>query len=232
MSYIEKNIKDLREEINETCRKIGRNPEEIQLIAVTKTVDPERINEAIHAGVEHIGENKVQEIMEKYDVVSNVHWHMIGHLQTNKVKYIIDKVKLIHSLDRISLAEEINKRAKKHNKIMDVLVQVNVANEETKFGLASNEVLEFFEKIQIFEHIRVRGLMTIAPYEENPENVRKYFKKLKEIFETIKIKGFPRVDMKYLSMGMTNDFKVAIEEGSNMIRVGTGIFGRRNYNKL
>ncbi|QZY57141.1 YggS family pyridoxal phosphate-dependent enzyme [Crassaminicella profunda] len=231
MCYIEKNIKDLREEIHEICSKIGRNPEEIQLIAVTKTVDHERINEAIHTGVEDIGENKVQEIMEKYNVVSSVNWHMIGHLQTNKVKYIIDKVKLIHSVDRISLAEEINKRAKQHNKIMDVLVQVNVANEETKFGLANSEVFDFFEKIQPLEHIRVKGLMTIAPYEENPEDVRKYFKMLKEIFEEIKTKGFQRVEMRYLSMGMTNDFKIAIEEGANMVRVGTGIFGRRNYNK-
>ncbi|MCT4621362.1 MAG: YggS family pyridoxal phosphate-dependent enzyme [Marinisporobacter sp.] len=230
MSYIEKNIKELRKEIDEICSEIGRNPEEIQLIAVTKTVDHERINEAIGAGAKDIGENKVQEIMEKYDVVSNVNWHMIGHLQTNKVKYIIDKVKLIHSVDRMSLAEEINKRAKQHGKIMDVLVQVNVANEETKFGLASNEVFEFFEKIQALEYIRVKGLMTIAPYEENPEAVRKYFKMLKELFEEIKTKQFPRVEMKYLSMGMTNDFKVAIEEGANIIRVGTGIFGRRNYN--
>lgn len=230
MSYIEKNIKELRTEIDEICSEIGRNHEEIQLIAVTKTVDHERINEAIGAGAKDIGENKVQEIMEKYDVVSNVNWHMIGHLQTNKVKYIIDKVKLIHSVDRMSLAEEINKRAKQHGKIMDVLVQVNVANEETKFGLASNEVFEFFEKIQALEYIRVKGLMTIAPYEENPEAVRKYFKMLKELFEEIKTKQFPRVEMKYLSMGMTNDFKVAIEEGANIIRVGTGIFGRRNYN--
>ncbi|MCT4606424.1 MAG: YggS family pyridoxal phosphate-dependent enzyme [Marinisporobacter sp.] len=231
MSYIEKNIEEVRKEIHETCSKIGRNSEEIQLIAVTKTVDYERINKAIGVGIQNIGENKVQEIIQKYDVVSNVNFHMIGHLQTNKVKYIIDKVKLIHSVDRRSLAEEINKRAKKHEKIIDILVQVNVANEETKFGLASSEVFDFLEKIQSLQHIRVKGLMTIAPYAENPEEVRKYFKMLKEIFEEIKTKKFPRIEMKYLSMGMTNDFRVAIEEGANIIRVGTGIFGRRNYNQ-
>ncbi|QEK11978.1 YggS family pyridoxal phosphate-dependent enzyme [Crassaminicella thermophila] len=231
MTYIKRNILNIKKEIYETCNKIGRKPDDIQLIAVTKTVDSERINEAIMQGITDIGENRVQEIMKKYDDVSNVGWHLIGHLQTNKVKYIIDKVKMIHSLDRINLAEEINKRAKQHNRIMDVLVQVNVANEETKFGLDCSEVYEFLERMQPLEYIQVKGLMTIAPYEENPEDVRKYFKTLKAMFEEIKVKKLPRVEMKYLSMGMTNDFKVAIEEGSNMIRVGTGIFGSRNYNK-
>lgn len=231
MKYIEENIKNIREQINQACSKVGRNPDDIQLIAVSKTVDCERINESVLKGMTDLGENKVQEIMDKYNEIHNVYWHMIGHLQTNKVKYIIDKVKLIHSLDRISLAKEINKRAKQHNKVMDVLIQVNVANEDTKFGLACEEVYDFIEKIQPLEYIKVKGLMTIAPFEENPEDVRKYFKKLKEMFEEIKTKNFSQVEMKYISMGMTNDFQVAIEEGSNIIRVGTGIFGRRNYNK-
>lgn len=229
--YIKENIADVRKQIQQTCGKIGKKTDEIQLIAVTKTVDATKINEAIKEGIDHIGENKVQEIREKYVSLPNVNYHMIGHLQTNKVKYIIDKVKLIHSVDRISLAEEINKRAKKHNIIMDTLVQVNVAKEDTKFGLECEEVYDFLDRIQSLENIRVKGLMTIAPYEENVEAVREYFKELKEMFEEIKNKNFSDTEMKYLSMGMTNDFRVAIEEGSNMIRVGTGIFGRRNYNK-
>ncbi|TCO78960.1 YggS family pyridoxal phosphate-dependent enzyme [Marinisporobacter balticus] len=231
MLYIKENIDSIREQMNEACKRVGRNADEIQLIAVTKTVDREKINEAIAMGITDIGENRVQEIMDKYVAVSNVHWHMIGHLQTNKVKYIIDKVKLIHSVDRISLVQEINKRAKQNNRIMDILVQVNVAKEDTKFGLACEDVYDFLKQIQPLEHIKVKGLMTIAPYEENPEDIRKYFKILKEMFEEIKLKKFLGVEMQYLSMGMTNDFQVAIEEGANIIRVGMGIFGRRNYNK-
>ncbi|WP_053956923.1 YggS family pyridoxal phosphate-dependent enzyme [Inediibacterium massiliense] len=228
---IEENIIHIRQEIHKACEKSNRNPEEVKLIAVTKTVDSSKINEAIAQGIEDVGENKVQEIINKYDQVSPVSFHMIGHLQTNKVKYIIDKVKLIHSLDRISLAKEIDKRAKQNNKVMDVLVQINVAKEDTKFGMYKEEVYDFLEQIKCFENIKVKGLMTIAPYEEDPEEVRKYFKELKEIFEEIKTKDFSHVEMKYLSMGMTNDFQIAIEEGANFIRVGTGIFGKRNYNQ-
>ena len=200
------------------------------MIAVSKTIDTNRVNVAIEE-VEDIGENKVQEIMDKYQELSPVYIHMIGHLQTNKVKYIIDKVKLIHSLDRLSLAKEIDKRAKSHDIIMDTLVQVNVANESTKFGLSCEEVYSFLNDIQSFENIRVKGLMTVAPFDEDVENVRKHFRKLKEMFEEIKGKNLSNVEMKYLSMGMTNDYKIAIEEGSNLIRVGTGIFGHRNYTK-
>ena len=229
MSYIEQNISWLKQEIVNTCTKVGRDPEEVQLIGVTKTIDALRINEAVNKGIRNVGENRVQEIMDKYDKISDVNWHMIGHLQTNKVKYIIDKVKLIHSLDRINLAIEIDNRAKQQNIEAKVLIQVNVAKEDTKFGIASEEVYGFIESIYNLENIKIQGLMTIAPYVEEPEEIRKYFKELKDIFDKIKLRNYNGVEMKYLSMGMTNDFKIAIEEGSNMIRVGTGIFGERNY---
>lgn len=168
--------------------------------------------------------------MRKYDDIDvNFTLHLIGHLQSNKVKYIIDKVDLIHSLDRMSLAKEIEKRAKQHNIFVDTLVQVNIAEEESKFGLEGEKVIPFIEEILKLERIRIKGLMTIAPYAENPEEVRYVFRQLKGLSKEIKNKGFPNVEMKYLSMGMTNDFKVAIEEGSNMVRIGTGIFGKRSY---
>ncbi|HHY90059.1 MAG TPA: YggS family pyridoxal phosphate-dependent enzyme [Clostridiales bacterium] len=231
MSDIKQNIADIKQEIAEVCDKGNRNPDDILLLAVTKTVEPQRINEAIAEGITDIGENKVQEILNKYESVDPVRWHLIGHLQTNKVKYIIDKVHMIHSLDSIKLAEEIDKRAKQHQILMDVLIQINVAKEDTKFGLYVEEIDDFIKKVQEFENIHVKGLMTIAPYEENPEKVRPYFRTLKSIFERIKAQKLERIDMQYLSMGMSNDFKVAIEEGANMIRIGTAIFGKRNYNK-
>ncbi len=229
MSYIKSNIEFIKNEINDACVKVGRDPKDVSLITVTKTVDTERIQEAINNGITEIGENKVQEIMDKYNDISNVDWHMIGHLQTNKVKYIIDKVKLIHSVDRLSLANEINKRAKQHNKIANVLIQVNVAKEDTKFGIESEEVDSFIQSLLNLENIKISGLMTIAPFVDDSEEVRQYFKELKSIFEYIKSKEYKNVEMKYLSMGMTNDFKIAIEEGANLVRVGTGIFGKRNY---
>ncbi|SHJ13286.1 hypothetical protein SAMN02745975_01347 [Geosporobacter subterraneus DSM 17957] len=229
MSQIADNISNIRQEITKTCMKLGKKTEEVHLIAVTKTIEPERINEAIACGITDIGENKVQEVINKYDLVSPVNWHMIGHLQTNKVKYIIDKVKLIHSLDRISLAEEIQKRAERINRSIDVLIQVNIGQEETKSGIEPESVHNFIEALQTFSHIRVKGLMTVAPYEEDPEKVRIYFKAMREIFEKIRAKKLSGIEMKYLSMGMTNDYKVAIEEGANMIRIGTAIFGSRIY---
>lgn len=231
MSYIQQNIIHIRDRIHQVCQRSGRDPAEVQLIAVTKTIDAFRINEALSYGITDIGENKVQEIMTKYDIVDPVQWHMIGHLQTNKVKYIIDKVKMVHSLDRVSLAEEIHKRAMQHNKIMDVLIQVNVAEEDTKFGLNVWEVENFISSIEHLNHIKIKGLMTVAPFEDDPENVRIYFKQLRKLFEDIKTKNYTHVEMKYLSMGMTNDFEVAIEEGANVVRVGTAIFGKRDYAK-
>jgi pyridoxal phosphate enzyme (YggS family) len=232
LDNIQDNISIIKEEIAKVCRSIGRSPEEITLIAVSKTIGTDVINHAIECGITDLGENKVQEIMDKHEVVSkNVNWHLIGHLQTNKVKYIIDKVKLIHSVDSIKLADEINKRAEKSNLIKEVLVQINVAEEDTKFGIAIDEAADFIKSISEFDNLRVMGLMTIAPYDLDSENVRPVFRQLKVKFSELSQMNLPNVHMKYLSMGMSNDYKVAIEEGSNMIRVGTAIFGKRNYNK-
>lgn len=210
--------------------KSGRAGDEVQLIAVTKTVDIHRINEAIAAGITSIGENRTNELEEKYNVLGNkVDFHMIGHLQTNKVKNIIGKAKLIHSLDRISLAKELDKRSKKNNIITDVLIQVNVAEEESKFGLRVNDVLYFIEDILEFTNIRIRGLMTIAPYTDDKALLRNVFRSLYKLREDIKGRKYEGVSMDYLSMGMSNDFEIAIEEGSNMVRIGSSIFGKRNY---
>jgi len=224
------NINIINENIKSAAQKSGRNPDDITLIAVTKTVNIDTINEVIELGVRNIGENKVQEIEKKYEHISNnVKWHMIGHLQSNKVKSIIDKVDLIHSLDRMSLAEEIQKRAKYKDIIVDVLIEVNVAEEESKHGLKISEVIPFIESIIAFEHIRICGLMTVAPYVEEPEEIRYVFRKLKELFEEIKSRDYENTRMKYLSMGMTNDYQIAIEEGANLVRIGTGVFGERKY---
>lgn len=231
MQEIRDNIETLSREIKDICGRIGRDPGSITIIAVTKTVDIDRIKYAIGCGIKDIGENKVQEIMAKYgNIEENVNWHLIGHLQTNKVKYIIDKVKLIHSVDSISLAEEISKRAQKAGLIKDVLVQINVAREESKFGIEYEDTDSFVRQLSVLPGIRVKGLMTIAPYYEDAELVRPVFRKLREKFDQLSKEDIPNVEMKYLSMGMTNDYRIAIEEGSNMIRIGTGIFGARNYN--
>lgn len=229
MSQINDNIDLLIKKKNDICNKIGRNPQEVKLIAVTKTRNVDEINTAISTGITDIGENKVQEIQDKYEHVLPVKWHMIGHLQTNKVKYIIDKVALIHSVDSYRLAEEINNRALQHGLVMDILVQVNAAEEESKFGLSASEVDAFIDSLANFENIRIKGLMTIAPFTEDPEDVRIYFKQIKEIYDRYVNKDRKNIHFEYLSMGMTNDFEIAIEEGSNLLRVGTAIFGERNY---
>jgi pyridoxal phosphate enzyme (YggS family) len=232
LDSIKNNIEAIKKEIEGICLKSGKNPDDITIIAVTKTVDTDRINYAVDCGMTNLGENKVQEIMDKYEPVNkNVKWHLIGHLQTNKVKYIIDKVELIHSVDSVKLAEEISKKALKNNLIKEVLVQVNVAKEESKFGIDIEEVISFVKTIAAFENIRVKGLMTIAPYDENPENVRPIFRQLRQKFDELAQMNIPNTDMKYLSMGMSNDYAIAIEEGANMVRIGTAIFGKRNYNK-
>lgn len=229
---IQVNVAEIKEEIKQICNRLGRNPENITLVVVTKTVEPERINYAVDCGVSNLGENKVQEIVDKYETVSkNIKWHLIGHLQTNKVKYIIDKVELIHSVDSVKLAEEISKKAEKYDITKDVLVQVNVAEEESKFGIGLDEAVNFVKSISVFDNIRIKGLMTIAPYSEDPEGVRLVFRQLKEKFDELSQMNLPNVEMKYLSMGMSNDYQIAIEEGSNMVRIGTAIFGKRNYSK-
>jgi hypothetical protein len=232
MGTIRENIDAINKNKDEIAAKVGRKPGEVLLVAVTKTRSAEEINEAIDAGITDIGENKVQEIMEKYDAVKPVRWHMIGHLQTNKVKYIIDKVSMIHSVDTFRLAEEIDKRAKAHGRVMDILVQVNAAQEESKFGITTEETGKLIEEIlKNCPNIRIRGLMCIAPFEDDPEDVRVYFKEVKELYDRYSSFPHPQLDFRYLSMGMSHDYEAAILEGSNLIRVGTAIFGERNYNK-
>ena len=192
----------------------------------------DEINEAIDAGITDIGENKVQEIMDKFDSVKPVRWHLIGHLQTNKVKYIIDKVSMIHSVDSLHLAQEIDKRAAQHGITMDILIQVNSAQEESKFGISTDETEGMIRDIlDKCPNIRIRGLMCIAPFAENPEDVRVYFAQVKKLYDEYSSIEHKNLDFKYLSMGMSHDYEVAILEGSNLIRVGTAIFGERDYSK-
>lgn len=225
------NLEKVCDNIREACDKSGRNYDDITLIAVSKTKPLSDIEELMTYGVKEYGENKVQELTEKYDNVSSpVNWHLIGHLQTNKVKYIVDKVKLIHSVDSVHLAKEIEKEAAKKNVVIDILIQVNIAHEDTKFGIDANQIYDLINEIKNYSHVRVRGLMTIAPFVENPEDNRVHFRNLYQLLLDIKSKNIDNVDMSILSMGMTNDYQIAIEEGATMVRVGTGIFGERNYN--
>lgn len=230
------NIKANIEKINKikavAAEKVGRNGDDVLLVGVTKTRTVEELNAGIDAGLTDIGENKVQEIMDKYDFVKPVRWHMIGHLQTNKVKYIIDKVSMIHSVDSYKLAEEINKRAGQHGLTMDILIQVNSAQEESKFGITTDETEELIRMIlDNCSNINICGLMCIAPYADDPNDIRVYFAEVKKLYDQYAKIQHERLDFKYLSMGMSHDFEVAIEEGSNLIRVGTAIFGERDYSK-
>ena len=230
--YISENIKSIREKIDNAAQKAGRDPKDVLLLAVSKTVDVPRIKAAVAEGLDELGENHVQEIMEKYEPMGpDVKWHMIGHLQTNKVKYIIDKVKLIHSVESLKLAEEINKQAKKHGLVMDILVEINMAKEESKYGIMPEDAPAFIESLSSLENIRVRGLMTVAPNVENGEENRVYFRNMKKLLVDINAKNINNINMDVLSMGMTGDYITAVEEGATIDRVGTGIFGKRNYNK-
>lgn len=223
-------LQEVEKRIQAACDRAGRKREEVTLIAVSKTKPVETLQEAYDLGVRIFGENKVQELTAKYEALpKDIHWHMIGHLQTNKVKYIIDKAELIHSVDSLKLAETIEKEAAKHDLIADILVEVNVAEEESKFGMKMEEVIPFVEKVSAFPHVRVRGLMTIAPFVEDPEENRSIFADLHKLYIDIKKKNHDNDTVSVLSMGMTNDYEVAIEEGATMVRVGTGIFGTRNY---
>ena len=225
-----RNLQQVNTNIERACAAAGRTPNEVTLVAVSKTKPVSMLQEAYDAGARVFGENKVQEIMDKYDQLpSDIQWHMIGHLQRNKVKYIIDKVAMIHSVDSLRLAQTIEQEAAKKDLVMPVLLEVNVAEEDTKFGLKVDEVLPLLEEISNFPHIQVKGLMTIAPFVENPEENRKVFRTLKKLSVDIGAKNINNVTMSVLSMGMTGDYQVAIEEGSTMVRVGTGIFGERNY---
>ena len=231
MSRITDNIDHVEKKIAEACERAGRPRESVQLIAVSKTKPVPDLMEALNYGHNVFGENKVQEIRDKVEAMGTegIHWHMIGHLQANKVKYLIGVVDLIHSVDNDKLAAEIEKQAAKHDVVMDVLCEVNMAGEETKFGLKPEETMDFVKRISELPHLKVRGLMTIAPYTEDPEYNRVYFKGLKELKDRINAEHIPGVDMDTLSMGMTGDYEVAIEEGATLVRVGTGIFGERHY---
>ena len=224
------NLQKVRSNIINSCEAVGRNPDEVTLIAVSKTKPVEMLQEAYDAGARIFGENKVQEILDKYDQLpSDIQWHMIGHLQRNKVKYIIDKVAMIHSVDSLRLAETIEQEAAKKDLVIPILLEVNVAEEESKFGLKLEEVLPLVEKISHFPHVQIMGLMTIAPFTLNPEDNRKVFRTLKKLSVDISEKNINNVNMSVLSMGMTGDYEVAVQEGSTMVRVGTGIFGERDY---
>lgn len=233
MEDIRGNLEKVRQQIRQSAEGCGRSQDDILLVAVSKTRTPEEINIAIEAGVTDIGENKVQEIMDKYDDIKPVRWHMIGHLQTNKVKYIIDKVSMIHSVDSYKLAAEINKRAAACGITMDILLQVNSAQEESKFGISTEETEGLIMQIlDSCENIRIRGLMCIAPYADDPEDIKKYFDSVKEQYDQFSTIDHPNLDFRYLSMGMSHDFPVAIEAGSNLVRVGSAIFGERDYSKV
>lgn len=216
--------------IEQACKNAGRSRDEVTLIAVSKTKPVEMLQEIYDENIRDFGENKVQELCSKMEQLpSDIRWHMIGHLQRNKVKYIVGKVELIHSVDTYRLAEEINIQAKKQNVIVPILVEVNIAHEESKFGISAEDAILLVEEISKLENIRIKGLMTIAPYVENPEDNRLYFRKIKQLSVDITNKNIDNVFMEILSMGMTGDYMVAIEEGATMVRVGTGIFGERNY---
>lgn len=227
---IQENLKKVKENIERSCAASGRKSGEVTLIAVSKTKPISMLMEAYDCGQRIFGENKVQEIMDKYEQMpDDVQWHMIGHLQRNKVKYIVDKVSMIHSVDSLRLAETIEQEAAKKNVVVPVLVEVNVAQEESKYGLSPEEVLPFLEKVADYSHLQVQGLMTIAPFVENPEENREVFHKLRKLSVDIREKNINNITMSVLSMGMTGDYQVAVQEGATMVRVGTGIFGERNY---
>lgn len=228
---IKENIAFVEEKMRAACEKANRNIDEVKLIAVSKTKPVEDIEEAYDYGIRDYGENKVQELDEKFPVLpKDINWHLIGHLQRNKVKYIVDKVRLIHSVDSVRLAEQINIEAEKKDVDVDILVQVNIANEDTKFGLMEDDTIDTIKQISLLPRVHIKGLMTIAPYTDNPEDNRGYFRGMKELSEKINSLNINGVEMRELSMGMTGDYEVAIEEGATLVRVGTGIFGNRNYN--
>jgi len=228
---IKERLDEVRERINAAAKESGRSGDDIKLVGVTKTHEPEIMNEAIQYGITDIGENKPQEIVRKYPDILPVNWHLIGHLQTNKVKYIIDKVCLIHSVDSIKLMDEIERQAKKHNKIMEILIQINISGEESKFGIKPEELDSMLYHAGECEMIRVMGLMTIAPKPGICTSNRLHFSNIYKIYLDKLNKKYDNVYMRYLSMGMSGDYEEAIREGANIVRIGNAIFGQRNYSK-
>lgn len=221
---IKENLSRIQEEITEACNRCGRNPQEITLVGVSKTKPASLINSAIDCGLENIGENYVQDLMGKYEELKPVNIHFIGHLQSNKAKYIVPVSTLIHSVDSISLLKEINKNAKNIGKCQKILLEINIGEEETKFGINKDNLFSFIEVAAEFTNIKIEGLMGMAPFFENPECARPYFAKLKNLFDAL-----PEEMKIHLSMGMSGDFRQAVYEGSTMVRIGTAIFGKRNY---
>jgi len=227
---VKENLEKVKKNIDAACKHAGRDVKEVTLIAVSKTKPISMIEEAYENHTLDFGENKVQEIIEKYEQLpKEIRWHMIGHLQKNKVKYIVDKVALIHSVDSYELALVIQKEAKKKKVITPILIEVNVAKEDSKFGIYPEDTVALVERVSKLPNIRIDGLMTIAPFAENAEENRIYFKNLYKLYVDINVKNIDNVNMYVLSMGMTGDYQIAIEEGATMVRVGTGIFGNRNY---
>lgn len=224
------NLSLVIERIEKAAKKAGRDPKDIQLIAVSKTKPADMISTIYDLGIRDFGENKVQEITAKSQILpDDIKWHMIGHLQRNKVKAVLPKVSLIHSVDSIRLAKAISDEAVKLQIIANILLEVNIANEDTKYGFTAKETEEYFEEIAALPNICIRGLMTSAPFVDNPEDNREYFRQLKKLCVDLKDKNIDNTSMDFLSMGMTNDFEVAIEEGATHVRVGTAIFGERDY---
>lgn len=229
---IKENLEIVESNIRKACEKAGRERSEVTLIAVSKTKPVEALREAMDCGIRVFGENKVQEMKDKNAVITeDLDWHMIGHLQANKVKYLPGMACMIHSVDNIKLAQEIEKQFAKNDIKIDVLIEVNMAAEDTKFGLSPEEVIPFVKEISALPHLNIRGLMTIAPYTEDPESNRQYFRGLRELKDKINGMELLPQPMDTLSMGMTGDYQIAIEEGATFVRVGTGIFGERDYSQ-
>ena len=229
---LEQNLQDVQSKIESACKRAGREPKEVTLIAVSKTKPEEMLQTIYDCGVRDFGENKVQELTRKIEALPNdIKWHMIGHLQTNKVKYIVGSVELIHSVDSIHLAKEISKQSVKKHVVSHILIEVNVAEEESKFGLKIDEVLSAIKEISKLPNLKIDGLMTIAPYVINPEDNRNFFRRIKQLAVDISEQNIDNVSMNILSMGMTGDYEVAIEEGATIVRVGTGIFGEKKKKK-
>ena len=228
---VAENLVQVQKNIEESCKTVNRDPGEVTLIAVSKTKPVEMLQEAYAAGARVFGENKVQEIVDKYDQMpADVQWHMIGHLQRNKVKYIVDKVAMIHSVDSLRLAETIEKEAEKKDVVVPILIEVNVAQEESKFGISTDETEELIRRIlENCPNIKIRGLMCIAPFAEDPNDIRVYFAEVKKLYDQYSKIEHERLDFQYLSMGMSHDYELAARHGATMVRIGSALMGARDY---
>ncbi len=228
---ISENLHNIRNRIKEACGKAGRDVSEVTLIAVSKTFSPEDIKKAVGEGIDNIGESYVQELTRKYETLKNepIKWHFVGPLQRNKVKYIVDFVHLIHSVESLKVCQEIEKRASRTDREINILVEVNTTREPQKHGIDPDEVTDVFNEIAVFDNVQVRGLMTMAPFVDDPNLARPSFKLLRDLRDRLLDDGIPEFQVQHLSMGMSNDFEVAIEEGSTMVRIGSSIFGERPY---